>query len=94
MAQTFLHSQGVFGIAMTVMFTYVFLFVVFGAFLQATGATRFIIEFADRIFAGSPGGPAKVAVVSSGMLGSLGANALTVVVVIPAAPLPLAHPYR
>jgi len=75
-AQAFLHSQGVFGIALNVMFTYVFLFVVFGAFLQATGATRFIIEFADRIFHGSPGGPAKVAVVSSGMLGSLSGSAV------------------
>jgi TRAP transporter 4TM/12TM fusion protein len=75
-AQAFLHGQGVFGIAMNVMFTYVFLFVVFGAFLQATGATRFIIEFADRIFRGSPGGPAKVAVVSSGMMGSLSGSAV------------------
>jgi TRAP transporter 4TM/12TM fusion protein len=75
-AQAFLHSQGVFGIAMNVMFTYVFLFVVFGAFLQATGATRFIIEFAGRIFGNSPGGPAKVAVVSSGMLGSLSGSAV------------------
>ena len=75
-AQAFLQGQGVFGIAMNVMFTYVFLFVVFGAFLQATGATRFIIEFADRIFRGSPGGPAKVAVVSSGMLGSLSGSAV------------------
>jgi len=74
--QSFLQSQGVFGIAMNVMFTYVFLFVVFGAFLQATGATRFIIEFADRIFRGSAGGPAKVAVVSSGMMGSLSGSAV------------------
>jgi TRAP transporter 4TM/12TM fusion protein len=74
--QAFLQSQGVFGIALNVMFTYVFLFVVFGAFLQATGATRFIIEFADRIFSGSPGGPAMVAVVSSGMLGSLSGSAV------------------
>ena len=81
-AQTFLHSQGVFGIAMTVMFTYVFLFVVFGAFLQATGGTRFIIEFADRIFRGSPGGPAKVAVVSCGMMGSLSGSAVATCAVV------------
>ena len=81
-AQTFLQSQGVFGIAMTVMFTYVFLFVVFGAFLQATGGTRFIIEFADRIFHGSPGGPAKVAVVSCGMMGSLSGSAVATCAVV------------
>lgn len=72
----FLQSQGVFGIAMGVMFTYVFLFVVFGAFLQATGGTRFIIGFSDRIFRGSPGGPAKVSVVSCGMMGSLSGSAV------------------
>jgi TRAP transporter 4TM/12TM fusion protein len=81
-AQTFLHSQGVFGIAMGVMFTYVFLFVVFGAFLQATGATRFIIDFADSIFHGSPGGPAKVAVVSCGMMGSLSGSAVATCAVV------------
>ena len=81
-AQTFLQGQGVFGIAMNVMFTYVFLFVVFGAFLQATGATRFIIEFADRIFRGSPGGPAKVAVVSCGMMGSLSGSAVATCAVV------------
>ena len=43
-AQTFLHSQGIFGVALNVMFTYVFLFVIFGAFLEATGATRFIVS--------------------------------------------------
>jgi TRAP transporter 4TM/12TM fusion protein len=75
-AQTFLHTQGVFGVALSVMFTYVFLFVIFGAFLQVTGATRFIIDFAQRLFGRTPGGPAKVAVLSSGMMGSLSGSAV------------------
>jgi len=75
-AQTFLHTQGVFGVALNVMFTYVFLFVIFGAFLQITGATRFIIDFAQRLFGQSPGGPAKVAVLSSGLMGSLSGSAV------------------
>ena len=75
-AQTFLHSQGVFGVALHVMFTYVFLFVIFGAFLEATGATRFIVEFAQRMFGRSPGGPAKVAILSSGLMGSLSGSAV------------------
>ncbi len=74
--QTFLHSQGVFGIALKVMFTYVFLFVVFGAFLEATGATRFIIEAARRVFGKSAGGPAKVSILSSGLMGSLSGSAV------------------
>ena len=75
-AQTFLHSQGIFGVALNVMFTYVFLFVIFGAFLEATGATRFIVDFAQRVFGRSPGGPAKVAVLSSGLMGSLSGSAV------------------
>ncbi|MCG8603636.1 TRAP transporter fused permease subunit [bacterium] len=75
-SQTFLHSQGVFGIALKVMFTYVFLFVLFGTLLEKTGATGFIIDFARRIFRNSVGGPAKVAVISSGMMGSLSGSAV------------------
>ena len=70
-SQTFLHSQGVFGIALKVMFAYVFLFVLFGTVLEKTGATGYIISFARRLFRASAGGPAKVAVISSGMMGSL-----------------------
>lgn len=79
-AQTVLHGQGVFGVALGVMFRYVFLFVVFGAFLGATGATGFIIGFAKKIFRNSTGGPAKVAVVSSGFMGSLSGSAVANVV--------------
>jgi TRAP transporter 4TM/12TM fusion protein len=75
-AQTFLHSQGVFGVALSVMFTYVFLFVLFGAVLAATGATRFVIDFAARAFGRRLGGPAKVAVLSSGLMGSLSGSAV------------------
>jgi TRAP transporter 4TM/12TM fusion protein len=75
-AQTFLQAQGTFGVALGVMFTYVFLFVIFGAFLSATGATKFIIDFAQSVFGRSPGGPAKVAVLSSGLMGSLSGSAV------------------
>ena len=69
-SQTFLHSQGVFGIALKVMFSYVFLFVLFGAVLERTGATNYIINLAQRIFYRSTGGPAKVAVVASSAFGT------------------------
>ena len=75
-SQTFLHSQGVFGIALKVMFTYVFLFVLFGALLEKTGATGYIINFTRRLFRSSVGAPAKVAVVSSGAMGSLSGSAV------------------
>ena len=75
-SQTVLHSQGVFGIALRVMLTYVFLFVLFGAVLEKTGATHFIIAFAMRLFRSKRGAPAKVAVISSGLMGSLSGSAV------------------
>ncbi|HSK76739.1 MAG TPA: TRAP transporter fused permease subunit [Thermoanaerobaculia bacterium] len=87
--QSFLQSQGVFGVALSVMFSYVFLFVVFGALLEATGATEFIIAFARRIFRGSPGGPAKVAVLGSGLMGSISGSAVANVATIGTFTIPL-----
>lgn len=74
--KTFLQSGGVFGIALRVMFVYVFLFVLFGTLLEQTGATGYVIKFARRLFQNSSGGPAKVAVVSSGLMGSLSGSAV------------------
>jgi TRAP transporter 4TM/12TM fusion protein len=74
--KAFLQSQGVFGTAAKVMFTYVFLFVVFGAFLEISGATRFIINCSKRIFGNSTAGPAQVAVIGSGLMGSLSGSAV------------------
>ncbi len=76
--KTFLQSgtMCVFGIALNVMFKYVFLFVLFGTLLEQTGATGYIIRFARRLFRRSSGGPAKVAVLSSGLMGSLSGSAV------------------
>lgn len=74
--QTFLQTQGTFGIALRVMFTYVFLFVLFGTFLERTGATAYILNFARCLFGSSIGSPAKVAVIGSGMMGSLSGSAV------------------
>ena len=75
-SQTFLHSQGTFGVALRVMFTYVFLFVLFGTLLERTGATGYVLNLARRVFGSSAGAPAKVAVLSSGMMGSLSGSAV------------------
>ena len=72
---TFL-QQGVFGQAAGVMFKYVFLFVVFGAYLEISGATQFIIDFSEKLFGRSTGGPAKVSVLGSGLMGSLSGSAV------------------
>jgi len=75
-ATTWSQSLGVFGVAAGVMFKYVFLFVIFGSFLEMSGATQFIIDFAERIFGRRAGGPAKVAVLGSGLMGSLSGSAV------------------
>lgn len=74
--QTYLRTQGVFGTAASVMFRYVFLFVVFGALLQLSGATEYIIGIAVRVFGNRSGGPAKIAVIASGVMGSLSGSAV------------------
>ncbi len=74
--QTYLRTEGVFGTAVGVMFRYVFLFVLFGAFLQASGATSYVIGLAVRLFGKRAGGPAKVAVLASGLMGSLSGSAV------------------
>ena len=73
---TFLQSLGVFGPAASVMFKYVFLFVVFGSFLEMSGATQFIIDFATKTFGRIRGGPAMVSVMASGLMGSLSGSAV------------------
>ena len=74
--QTYLRTEGVFGTALSVMFRYVFLFVLFGAFLEVSGATGYIIGLATRLFGNKAGGPAKVAVLASGLMGSLSGSAV------------------
>ena len=74
--KSFLQSGGVFGVALKVMFNYVFLFVLFGTLLEQTGATAYVLKLARNLFKNSSGGPAKVAVVSSGLMGSLSGSAV------------------
>jgi TRAP transporter 4TM/12TM fusion protein len=86
---TFLQSLGVLGQAAGVMFQYVFLFVLFGAFLEMSGATQFIIDFSQRMFGNSPGGPAKISVLSSGLMGSLSGSAVANAVTTGAFTIPM-----
>ncbi|RLF85966.1 C4-dicarboxylate ABC transporter permease [Thermococci archaeon] len=80
-AQYLYLDQGIFGIPFYVMTIYVFAFVFFGAFLLKIGVSDYITEFMISIFGPRPGGPAKSAVISSGMMGTVSgssvANVLT-----------------
>ena len=67
----FMSIEGVFGVAIGVAATYVYLFILFGAFLQKSGATKLFANFALAMAGHSPGGPAKVAVIASGLMGTI-----------------------
>nr|VFJ62737.1 MAG: TRAP transporter, 4TM/12TM fusion protein [Candidatus Kentron sp. FW] len=72
----FYKSDGVFGIMANVLATYVVLFVIFGAFLEKSGAQRFFIEFPLAAVGHRIGGPAKVSVIASGLFGSISGSAI------------------
>ncbi|NJC23787.1 TRAP transporter 4TM/12TM fusion protein [Arthrobacter pigmenti] len=71
----FMTSNGVFGSAAQVAATMVFMFVFFGAFLNATGASRVITQLAFSVAGRYTGGPAKVAVIASGGMGMVSGSA-------------------
>jgi TRAP transporter 4TM/12TM fusion protein len=79
--QTFFTSEGIFGIPLGVAGSYVILFIVFGAFLEKSGAGQFFMNFANAIAGGSRGGPGKVAVVSSSLFGTISGSAVANVMV-------------
>ncbi len=85
----YLTTEGVFGIAIGVSSTYIFLFVLFGAFLGKSGMGQFFNDLAMAIAGSGKGGPAKVAVVSSGLLGSINGSAVANVVTTGAFTIPL-----
>lgn len=85
----YLTTEGIYGIAIGVSSTYIFLFVLFGAFLSKSGMGQFFNDLAMAIAGHGKGGPAKVAVVSSGLLGSINGSAVANVVTTGAFTIPL-----
>jgi TRAP transporter 4TM/12TM fusion protein len=80
--QLALGTEGIFGIPTLVSATYIFLFILFGSFLEHAGMIRLFNSLALGLVGHTQGGPAKVAVISSGMMGTISgsgvANVLTV----------------
>ncbi len=72
----FFKSDGVFGIMANVLATYIILFVIFGAFLEKSGAQRFFIDFPLAAVGHRTGGPGKVSVIASGLFGSISGSAI------------------
>ena len=71
-----LTTEGIFGLPIGVAATFVFVFVLFGAFLEVTGGGNFFINLAYALTGRFSGGPAKTAVVASGFMGSISGSAV------------------
>ncbi|WP_047983585.1 TRAP transporter permease [Ornithinibacillus californiensis] len=85
----YLTTEGIFGTAIGVSATYIFLFVLFGAFLNRTGLGQLFNDTAMAISGHTAGGPAKVSVISSGFLGSINGSAIANVVTTGSFTIPL-----
>lgn len=72
----FYTTNGVIGTPVNVCYTYIVLFIIFGAFLERTGIANFFISFANRVAGWSSGGPAKVAVISSALCGMVSGSSV------------------
>ncbi len=68
-------SEGVYGLCTQIASSYIFLFILFGAVLERSGVGQFFTDSANRIAGASAGGPAKVAVISSGLMGMISGSA-------------------
>ncbi len=82
-------SQGLLGIGVGVSATYIFLFILFGTFLKYSGFTNFINDLALTLVGRSAGGPAKVSVLASALMGMINGSALANVATTGAITIPL-----
>ena len=85
----FLTTEGIFGVPLYVMSTYIYAFILFGAFLQSTGGAKYFITLAYALTGASKGGPAKTAVVASGLMGTISGSSLANVVTTGSFTIPL-----
>jgi TRAP-type uncharacterized transport system fused permease subunit len=88
-SQMTLGAEGIFGLPLGVAATFIFVFVLFGAFLEVTGAGKFFIDLAYAATGRQRGGPAKAAVIASAGMGSISGSAIANVVTTGAFTIPL-----
>lgn len=75
-AHMYFTTEGILGIPLGVSATFIFLFVLFGAFLEKTGIGKLFIDIADAIAGWASGGPAKVAVITSALEGTVSGSSV------------------
>lgn len=88
-AQLYLGQEGIYGTALGVAATFIYVFILFGSFLELTGAGRFFIDLSYSLTGRQRGGPAKAAVVASGFMGSISGSAIANTVTSGAFTIPL-----
>lgn len=79
-SHVFYTTEGIFGIPLGVSSTFIFLFILFGVFLEKTGVGQLFIDLSNAIAGWASGGPAKVAVLSSGFMGTISGSSVANVV--------------
>ncbi|PJC85811.1 C4-dicarboxylate ABC transporter [Vibrio sp. HA2012] len=89
MSHLWLTTEGVFGVALGVSTSFVFLFVLFGAMLERAGAGAYFIKVAFSLLGHMRGGPAKAAVVASGLSGLVSGSSIANVVTTGTFTIPL-----
>lgn len=85
----YISPDGIFGLPIAISASYVVLFILFGAFLQASGGGKFFTDVAFALVGRSIGGPAKAAVVSSSLMGTMSGAAVANVVTTGTFTIPL-----
>jgi TRAP transporter 4TM/12TM fusion protein len=89
LADTLLGTEGILGTSVSVAASYIFLFILFGAVMQKSGMGQFFNDLAMSIAGSAKGGPAKVSVIASALLGSVNGSAIANVVTTGAFTIPL-----
>ncbi len=89
MGQMTMSTEGIYGIPLDVSATIVFLFVLFGAMLDKAGAGHFFIQLALSLLGGFKGGPAKAAVLGSGLTGMVSGSSIANIVTTGTFTIPL-----
>jgi TRAP transporter 4TM/12TM fusion protein len=85
----FMRENGIYGVPLMVMATYIFLFILFGAILMESGAGRFFINMALALTGARKGGPAKASILASTLMATISGAAVANVVVTGTFTIPL-----
>ncbi|NLL61979.1 MAG: TRAP transporter permease [Candidatus Atribacteria bacterium] len=85
----YMQTEGIFGIPLGVSSSFVYLFILFGAVLNKTGMGKFFIDLSLALAGHTTGGPAKVAVIASGLMGSISGSSVANVVTTGSFTIPL-----